>query len=773
MRGILEKISKIENNPIIFNNSVVKEELNSIKKRLADKNFRLAIVGEFSSGKSTFINALIGKDILKHATVETTATLTYIHNVKSDYELCGKCVVNFVKGNKKVLDDFEELQKYTTTISEERVVENIDSVELYIHFLDIDEELTIVDTPGLNGVADKHREVTIDEIHKAHACIYLCQKNGITDSDKSFIELLYNYQNTFIFVQNFADELRKSENETIGDKINSIKTYIDKSMFANKELKINYSVFGISALKALAGKDRSIVKLYDNDIFDLTDEQRIKLLEQSNIKSVENKIKDLLLSEENKIIRYKAVCHTIANLLNHITSKEREIYELNNTLLKEESAYSDKEKALAKINDIEEKRKVIIEKLNNLLISQFGKKETLLTNDIKKKINSIYETISESIQSEVDYDSFSRRYSSGEYTNTLKKLIDEYKDELENAEYYALQDIYKIMLSRLNEYCRYSSKKIKEFDNVKLSKTQVNNFEEKQLEKTKQIELLKRNLLDNQTNYQLSSENMQQLNNRLKEEENKLTRKIQRLDSIAYEKNNSVNILGRRPEQEVEYRTETYEKERTGIFGKIKGFFAGPEICTRTVPVYNDSKGVKWDREKRKIEEKYNNEYTSIQSELVVLRRKNKDISQRLEENKLNNENSRRQINFLNNQIEAKESELKIYQNKAKKEYLSIRKKALLNDIHRYLFDENYGTRIVQILQNKVKEDMNQNQKFIGKEISNECKKYITEEIERLNSIINNNTEELNQKYINNEKYIKQLEEQYDYFKGEVEDEYL
>ena len=59
-------------------------DLNSFIERLTDKEFRIAVVGEFSSGKSTFINALLGKDILNHETTETTAVITRIVNVTKE-----------------------------------------------------------------------------------------------------------------------------------------------------------------------------------------------------------------------------------------------------------------------------------------------------------------------------------------------------------------------------------------------------------------------------------------------------------------------------------------------------------------------------------------------------------------------------------------------------------------------------------------------------------------------------------------------------------------
>ena len=58
-------------------------ELELLKERMQDDVFRIAVVGEFSSGKSTFINALLGRDVLSHASKETTAVLTLSLDHKS------------------------------------------------------------------------------------------------------------------------------------------------------------------------------------------------------------------------------------------------------------------------------------------------------------------------------------------------------------------------------------------------------------------------------------------------------------------------------------------------------------------------------------------------------------------------------------------------------------------------------------------------------------------------------------------------------------------
>ena len=69
----IEKLAEIKE---LYNYPDFEADLKRFRERLLDKEFRIAVVGEFSSGKSTFINAILGKDILNHATTETTAVVT-------------------------------------------------------------------------------------------------------------------------------------------------------------------------------------------------------------------------------------------------------------------------------------------------------------------------------------------------------------------------------------------------------------------------------------------------------------------------------------------------------------------------------------------------------------------------------------------------------------------------------------------------------------------------------------------------------------------------
>lgn len=73
---VLEKVKKVD---LVALNKSLQATLDNMLERLKTNTFRLAVVGEFSSGKSTFLNAIIGKDILKHGVQETTASFQQLY----------------------------------------------------------------------------------------------------------------------------------------------------------------------------------------------------------------------------------------------------------------------------------------------------------------------------------------------------------------------------------------------------------------------------------------------------------------------------------------------------------------------------------------------------------------------------------------------------------------------------------------------------------------------------------------------------------------------
>ena len=79
---VLKDILKFYNdNGYVAEATIINDFIDMLQK----EEFSIVIVGEFSVGKSTFLNALMGEKILPSYSDETTATVTFLkHKGKAD-----------------------------------------------------------------------------------------------------------------------------------------------------------------------------------------------------------------------------------------------------------------------------------------------------------------------------------------------------------------------------------------------------------------------------------------------------------------------------------------------------------------------------------------------------------------------------------------------------------------------------------------------------------------------------------------------------------------
>jgi ribosome biogenesis GTPase A len=97
------------------NQAKILERLSSLRDRLAIERFQLAVLGQFKRGKSTVLNALLGKSVLPIGVVPVTAIPTF---VESAANLAIR--VTYVSGNteelepKSVEEACKELTRFVT-----------------------------------------------------------------------------------------------------------------------------------------------------------------------------------------------------------------------------------------------------------------------------------------------------------------------------------------------------------------------------------------------------------------------------------------------------------------------------------------------------------------------------------------------------------------------------------------------------------------------------------------------------------------------------------
>ncbi|MCG8418645.1 MAG: dynamin family protein [Proteobacteria bacterium] len=130
-----------------------------------DQPLLVTVMGEFSSGKSTFVNAFIGADVAPTGITPTTAT---INVVKYGRERGGRIV--YRDGRIETVD-WDDLFSVLRALPAERV-RHIEVVEILLPLAQL-ERVNIVDTPGLNSILPEHEEVARGFIARADAVIWL------------------------------------------------------------------------------------------------------------------------------------------------------------------------------------------------------------------------------------------------------------------------------------------------------------------------------------------------------------------------------------------------------------------------------------------------------------------------------------------------------------------------------------------------------------------------------------------------------------------------
>ena len=139
-------------------------------KNLFDKLLRrarypmeVAITGQFSSGKSTFLNALLTKDILPTGITPVTSKVNFI-NYGQEYKL----KVTYKSGAEEY-HGVENIEKFT---DQRLSVEDIKYLTIYAP-MDILKDISFVDTPGLNSLSEDDTATTRKVLRDVEGIIWL------------------------------------------------------------------------------------------------------------------------------------------------------------------------------------------------------------------------------------------------------------------------------------------------------------------------------------------------------------------------------------------------------------------------------------------------------------------------------------------------------------------------------------------------------------------------------------------------------------------------
>ncbi|MDR2100028.1 MAG: dynamin family protein [Campylobacteraceae bacterium] len=388
---LIQKSSDILLDAKMLPSKELKEAINKLKTR-AEEPMKVAITGQFSSGKSTFLNALLAKNILPTGITPVTSKVNYIR-YGSEFSLMVK-----YKDGRESFHGVESIKSFT---DQRNSVEDIDYLTLYAP-LELLKHIVFVDTPGLNSQSFSDTETTEAVLKEVDGIIWLSliDNAGKMSEEETLEQYMHAYQNKSLCVLNqkdkFSDEQIKASVDYIKD---SFKKYFaevvpisarqalesrahEKHIMLESELKaalkklqtdIETNAYKIkeefvqNAVNSFNKASSNIAKLPSKD----------ELLKESNIEAVldfiHKEIKPIAIDSKEF-----AITHEIKRLLSDLIEQEEklisifeEIEEVLNNCENEikQTCTELKSRFCAQLNESYLKIEEIIEKISSEILS--------------------------------------------------------------------------------------------------------------------------------------------------------------------------------------------------------------------------------------------------------------------------------------------------------------------------------------------------------------------------------------------------------------------
>ncbi|HID50414.1 MAG TPA: GTP-binding protein [Anaerolineae bacterium] len=197
--------------------------------RQLDELFLLVVAGEFNSGKSAFINALLGQNLLQEGVTPTTSQIFLIKYDESAQQIPGD------KGLWIQTAPVEILQK-----------------------------ISIVDTPGTNAILREHEALTAEFIPRSDLVLFITSADRpFTESERAFLSQIRDWGKKIVLVVNKIDILGEvAERE-------QVIAFVEDA--ANNLIGEISSVFAVSAKQAQQAKSGQ-PQLWDASGFELLEQ---------------------------------------------------------------------------------------------------------------------------------------------------------------------------------------------------------------------------------------------------------------------------------------------------------------------------------------------------------------------------------------------------------------------------------------------------------------------------------------------------------------------
>jgi GTP-binding protein EngB required for normal cell division len=265
--------------------------LAGVKTKLEEEAFNLVILGQFKRGKSTFINALLGENILPTAIVPLTSVVTIL---RYGPEL--KIEVHYQNEKQEVIG-LPDLPSFITERGNPQNKKGVKEVTVFYPSEYLKGGVRIIDTPGVGSVYRHNTDVAYNYLPYVDAGIFVLSADPpLSESEHQFLKDIRGYVDKLFFALNKIDQVSDEDRR---ESLEFTARILEKELGAGR-----VKIYPLSARWALEAKkggngsqlDRSLLPDFEQRLQEFLIHEKGKVFLKSVLNSLQKLISDETIS---------------------------------------------------------------------------------------------------------------------------------------------------------------------------------------------------------------------------------------------------------------------------------------------------------------------------------------------------------------------------------------------------------------------------------------------------------------------------------------------
>ncbi len=287
--------------------------------RLADDRFNLMLVGRFSRGKSTLINAILGAAHLPTGILPLTSVITTVR-----YGSRTQVVLNFNDRQLRQEIPLARLAEFVTQQSNPGNVKNVAYAEIELPVELLRRGVFFVDSPGLGSAITENTQTTERFFPEADAFVLITSYDSpLSDEENRALYRIRETDKTLFVIVNKQDTVGEDQR---GQVLDYVKAQLERISF-----KTAPQIFSISARQALEAKQlqqpdlvaRSGILQFEEELLRFLLDERAEAF----LSNMYERIQDLLLERRNleSQVERRPIYESLLDRLRGVRESEREL----------------------------------------------------------------------------------------------------------------------------------------------------------------------------------------------------------------------------------------------------------------------------------------------------------------------------------------------------------------------------------------------------------------------------------------------------------------